>query len=53
MVAGEVREGVDVFLGDLAPLARPDLLAEQGLQPLDSLDLNRRHGSTLLIAQRL
>ena len=31
----------------------PICLAEQALQPLDSLDLNRRHGPTLLIAQWL
>jgi hypothetical protein len=53
MVAAQIGEGVDVLLADLAPLARPDLLAEQRLQPFNSLDLNRRHGPTLLVAQRL
>ena len=39
VVAGELGEGVDVLLGDRAPLARADLLPDQRLQPLDSLDL--------------
>ena len=33
----------------LGPICSPS----RRLQPLDSLDLNRRHGPTLLIAQRL
>src|SRR5258705_1704016 len=38
------RSGVDVLLGDLAPLARPDRLPLQGLQSFDPLNLNGRHG---------
>src|ERR1700749_524346 len=39
VVAGELGKGVDVSLGNRAPPARPDLLADQGLHPLDSLYL--------------
>ena len=43
VVAGELGEGVDVGLGDGAPLARADLLTDQRLHSLDSLYLDRCH----------
>ena len=51
VVAGEVGEGVDVVLGDLAPLARPDLLADQLLDALDALYLGDRHARRSLHSQ--
>ena len=47
VVAGELRELVDHLLGDLAPLPRPDLLADERAQPLDSLDLGQRHARSV------
>src|SRR3954451_22873225 len=43
VVAGEAGEGVDVLLGDAAPLARADLLPEQGPHALDPLYLDGCH----------
>src|SRR5262249_52374859 len=39
VIAGEAGEGVDVLLGDGAPLTRADLLAQHRLHPLDTLHL--------------
>ena len=50
VVAGELGEGVDVGLGDRAPLARADLLADQRLHPLDSLYLDGCHRARSLTA---
>jgi len=43
VVAGELGEGVDVRMGDGAPLAGADLLADQRLHSLDSVDFDRCH----------
>src|SRR5205085_1070680 len=40
----EAGKGVDVLLGDLAPLARPDLAAEELPQPVDPVRHCLRHG---------
>jgi len=42
VVAGQLREGVDVLLGDRPPLGRADRLALEPLQLLDPVDLDRR-----------
>ena len=44
VVAGEAREGVDVLLSHLAPLAGPDRLSHQRLEPLNPIHLDRGHG---------
>ena len=38
VVAGGVREGVDLFLGDLVPVAVADVLADEALESLDAGD---------------
>lgn len=43
VVAGEVGKGVDVLLGDRAPLARADLLPDQSPHALDTLYLDACH----------
>ena len=44
VVAGQLGEPVDVLLGDLAPVARADGLADQGLKLLDSVHGLHCHG---------
>src|SRR4051794_41771347 len=46
VVTAEAGEGVDVLLSDLAPLAGPDLLAEEVAEPVHAVcrDLSHRRG---------
>jgi hypothetical protein len=52
VIAGEISEGVDHLLGDLAPLPRTDRLADQAAQALDSLDFHLGHGGAPYSAPR-
>jgi hypothetical protein len=49
MVAGSVREGVHLVLGDLDPVGRAQLHATQGQQALGRRD-RRRHAAGFLLS---
>jgi hypothetical protein len=46
VVAGGVGERVDPLLGDLVPVALPEMCARRRLQALDAVD-HRRHETTI------
>ena len=45
VIAGDAGEGVDVLLGDGAPIRGTDLPADQLAHALDAVDLDSRHQS--------
>src|SRR2546421_7809775 len=54
VVTAQAGEAVDVVLGDLAPAARTDLLAEEATEPVHAVcrDLSHRRGRVPRKAER-
>jgi hypothetical protein len=51
VIAAELGEGVDVGLGDRAPIARADLLADHRLHPVNTLNLCSWHPRQSILAR--